>query len=874
MADAAPDQRPLVLLDGMCLAFRAFFALSTDIATSAGLATNALHGFAGMLHVLVRDQRPRGVAVAFDLPGGTFRDAMVEDYKGGRAETPVELEHQFGLIRELCEALAIPVIGVPTFEADDVLATLATRARDEATPVVVVTGDRDTFQLVEDPYVRVLYNRRGVSDYALYDEAGIVERCGVEPARYRLLAALRGDASDNLPGVPGVGEKTAAKLLATYRDFDDLYAHLGDLTPKLRENLAAFEERARTNATVMELVRDVPLDLDPADLTLGGWVKSEVTAFFDRYEMSGSRTRFEKLLAEGLLGPGADAPAGPERAAAPDLPATTAAALAEVLEAPGAVVALRHGRVAAYDPRSGRAGVGGVGDYLGAEHPAPAGHDVKALYRAADERGVDLAEPADDSSIMAFLVDATSGRYALADVAERFLGEAPAPDAPTSSRRRRRRRARRRRAPGGAPARRAARRHRALGARARLREVELPLVKVLGRMEARGVRVDVGLLRSISAEFAAEASRLDAQIQEAAGHEFKVNSSAQLQVVLFDELGLTPRQEEQDRLLDRRDHARGARRRPPDRAAVLRYREVEKLRCTYGASLIDAVQADGRIHATFPRPSRAPAGSPRTARTCTTSPCAPPTGGACATRSCRARAGAGVADYNQIELRILAHLSQDPGLLAAFAGGEDVHRTIAASVFGVAPERRDARAARAGQGRLLRPGLRHGGLRARPAPRHPGRPRQRGHGPLLRGLPDAARLHGRDAGQGARPGLLAHRVRAHPPVPRPGDAPPAAAPGGRAPGDERRDPGPRRRRLQVGAGAPRPRLEARGSPRASSSRSTTRSSSRRRPTSRSASRRSIIDALTHAAEPQRAARGVARVGRELGGRQGLGGRRC
>ncbi|HEV2427762.1 MAG TPA: 5'-3' exonuclease H3TH domain-containing protein, partial [Acidimicrobiales bacterium] len=258
MAETSPDQRPVVLLDGMSLAFRAFFALSTDIATSTGLATNALHGFAGMLHVLVREQRPRSIAVAFDLPGGTFRDAMVEDYKGGRDETPVEIEHQFDLIKELCETLAIPVIGVPTFEADDVLATLATRARDESTPVVVVTGDRDTFQLVEDPFVRVLYNRRGVSDYSLYDEAGIFERCGVEPARYALLAAMRGDTSDNLPGVPGVGEKTAAKLLATYRDLDELYAHLGDLTPKLRENLAAFEDRVRNNAKVMELVRDVP----------------------------------------------------------------------------------------------------------------------------------------------------------------------------------------------------------------------------------------------------------------------------------------------------------------------------------------------------------------------------------------------------------------------------------------------------------------------------------------------------------------------------------------------------------------------------------------------------------------------------------------
>jgi DNA polymerase-1 len=167
LAEESSDQRPLLLLDGMSLAFRAFFALTTDIATSEGVVTNALHGFASMLHLLIRTQRPHALAVAFDLTGGTFRDTMVEDYKGGRDETPVEIEHQFEMIRNLCDALHIPVLGVPGYEADDVLATLATWGRDEKMPVVVVTGDRDSFQLIEDPYIKVLYNRRGVSDYSL-----------------------------------------------------------------------------------------------------------------------------------------------------------------------------------------------------------------------------------------------------------------------------------------------------------------------------------------------------------------------------------------------------------------------------------------------------------------------------------------------------------------------------------------------------------------------------------------------------------------------------------------------------------------------------------------------------------------------------------
>ncbi len=352
--------------------------------------------------------------------------------------------------------------------------------------------------------------------------------------------------------------------------------------------------------------------------------------------------------------------------------------------------------------------VGGLGA------AAPSGHDVKTLYRYGDAHGVDLAEPSDDTSIMAFLVDATSGRYELADVAQRFLGETLSSSTPTLF------------DEDAGDAALVADAQLVARLRDQLRaeimrwelgfvyeQVELPLVKVLGRMEARGVRVDVELLRSISAEFAAEATRLDAEIQKVAGHEFKVNSSAQLRTVLFDELGLTPGKKGKtgystdattlESLIDAH----------PIIALILRYREVEKLRSTYGSNLIDAVGADGRIHATFhqtvARTGRLSSENPNLhnipVRT---------------TEGRRLRYAflptegwlLAVADYNQIELRILAHLSQDSGLLAAFASGEDVHRSIAASVFGVSPERDHPRAARAGQGRLVRARLRHGGLRA------------------------------------------------------------------------------------------------------------------------------------------------------------------
>src|SRR5580693_6737469 len=323
---------PLLLLDGMSLAFRAYFALPDTLATSTGVVTNAVHGFTSMVVYLIRDQHPSALAVAFDAPGPTFRDEMLEDYKAGRAQTPWLLPPQFDMIREVMASLAIPVVEAPGFEADDVIATLATEAAERQTEVVIVTGDRDSFQLITDPYVRVLYNKRGVSDYALYDEAGIMERCGVPPSKYVLLASLRGDPSDNLPGVPGVGEKTAAKLLNAYGDLDGIYAHLDEQTPKLRENLTNNEGLARSNAEVIPLVRNVPLGVDVSQLQLGGWDLGNAEAVFARYEMKTHWRRMEGLLKSGALGEaGAAVAVSPTKANKPDK-ATTAEKAAKVVQ--------------------------------------------------------------------------------------------------------------------------------------------------------------------------------------------------------------------------------------------------------------------------------------------------------------------------------------------------------------------------------------------------------------------------------------------------------------------------------------------------------------------------------------------------------------
>src|SRR4051794_34461297 len=253
----------ILLLDGNSLVYRAFFALPTDMATASGQVTNAVFGFTSMLINLLKDHAPDGIGIAFDRPEPTFRHELVPDYKANRSEAPDILRQQMGLVRQVVETLRIPMVDAAGFEADDVIATLATQAKEKGDEVIIVTGDRDAYQLVEDPHIKVLYNRRGVSDYVLYDEAGIKERTGVTPVQYPDYAALRGDPSDNLPGVPGVGEKTAAKLINDYGDLDGVFANVDKCTPKLRQNLTEHEAQARSNATAIPLRRDLDLGVEP-----------------------------------------------------------------------------------------------------------------------------------------------------------------------------------------------------------------------------------------------------------------------------------------------------------------------------------------------------------------------------------------------------------------------------------------------------------------------------------------------------------------------------------------------------------------------------------------------------------------------------------
>ena len=733
MATRQERPAPLLLLDGMSLAFRAYFALPDTLATSTGVVTNAVHGFTSMLVYLIREQRPSALAVAFDAPGDTFRDEMLADYKAGRAETPWLLPPQFDMIREVMASLAIPVIEAPGFEADDVIATLATEAAVRQSEVVIVTGDRDSFQLVQDPYVRVLYNKRGVSDYALYDEAGIFERCGVPPSQYVLLASLRGDPSDNLPGVPGVGEKTAAKLLTNYGDLDGIFAHLGALTPKLRENLAANEELARSNARIIPLVRDVPLGVDVAHLELGGWDRATAEATFEHFEMRTVWNRLEELLDAGALGEPVPGSAGPKAggaaaaATAPveaqALPAVPALELRDVaLPASASEVTTRltelgTGPVATaarWNGLPGRSDLVGLalvaaegeeaglavmvpGELLGAASVVKklnavlarpfVGHHVKEAMRSLLPLGVDATGLSMDTGVAAYLLDASTGEYELAQLREQ-TGQLTLDIAE----------------PGTAAldiAREAAAEAAdavgmAAGFRQRLEsegmvmlhdEIETPLVRVLAKMEVAGIGIDRAELQAIADSLKASAATLQAEVQECAGHEFNVNSTPQLRTVLYEEIGLTPGKKTKTGFSTDAQTLESLRGAHPIIEALLSYREVEKLRSTYGESLLAEVQADGRIHASFgqtvARTGRISSDRPNLHNI----PVRTELGKQFRRAFVPAEGSAFlVADYDQVELRCIAHLSEDPGLIDALTSGSDVHRTVAAAVYGITPE--------------------------------------------------------------------------------------------------------------------------------------------------------------------------------------------
>ncbi len=716
----------VMALDGNSLVYRAFFALPDTMATAKGEVTNAVFGFCSMFLTLVKDHNPDAVVVVFDRKEKTFRHEAAPEYKAQREKQPDSLYAQLDVVRtQLLPAAGVATLDIAGFEGDDIIATIAAAVghQDE---LIIVTGDRDAYQLVSDPNVRVLYNKRGVSDYALYDEAGIKERTGVTPAQYPDYAALRGDPSDNLHGVPGVGEKTAAKLINQYGTLQAVFDAADDQTPKLRASLHEARDRVIRNAGLMLLRRDVPVDLQQS-----AWVPqpnaTALQALFARLEFSTMLARWKPIFAKF----GSAAAANPAAPAIDTAVANTAAGTATEVDTAEAVSvtlapmsamqavallsqpapigvavtwagepgrsAITHAFFTADGVACGVLSAHDLADVQLREALANSGnvvmHDARNIMRGLLASGVDVKNLRYDSAIAAYLADSGSGSYDIGTVAERWVGRSLEATSGVAS------------GQLNFVDDDAVQRDCALEAavaflaRQPLEQhlvsvqlgdlyahTELPLVRVLAKMEHVGIAVNAAHLTAIEADLQQRSTKLVSTLHRLAGKEFNVNSTKQLAVILFEERRVTGGKKTKTKKMST-DAATLEKVRdewPEFIDALLEYREVEKLRSTYAQGLLTTIAADGRIHASFnqtvARTGRLSSDQPNLHNI----PVRNESGRVfrevfVASPGCEFL----VADYNQIELRCIAHLAKDPGLLQAFNAGIDSHRATAAQVFGV-----------------------------------------------------------------------------------------------------------------------------------------------------------------------------------------------
>ncbi len=707
----------LLLLDGHSLAYRAFFALPVaNFATSTGQPTNAVYGFTSMLINVLRDEAPTHIAVAFDVSRQTFRMAEYSDYKAGRSATPDEFKGQISLLHEVLDALRIPHVEVEGFEADDVLATLTTAAieRADIDEVLVCSGDRDTFQLVTDR-VTVLYPVKGVSELARMTPATVEKKYGVPPQRYSDLAALVGESSDNLPGVPGVGPKTAAKWIQQYGDLTGVVAHIADIPGKAGQSLRDNVDLVLRNRRLNQLVHDVAVDVTVDDLERKTWDREEVHQVFDGLEFRVLRDRlFSTLEAveveadsgfdlDGSVLSSAEVPAWLTEHTAPGMrvgvhvDGTWARGTgdAQALAIATGTGAAAYIDLTALDPTAENA----VATWLADIGRTKALHDAKGPMQALAARGLSLAGLSSDTALAAYLVRPDQRSYDLADLVLRHLSRELRNDSESGgqglldfS------------ADGEAEAQTAMVRARAIldlsvaldaqleetGGSSLLAQIELPLVDVLARMERVGIAADVAAMEELEADFAAKVREAQGDAYDAIGGEqINLGSPKQLQVVLFDTLGMPKTKKtktgyttDADALTDlfaKTEH--------PFLEALLRHRDATRLRVTV-EGLLKSVADDGRIHTTYQQTIAATGRLSSTDPNLQNIPIRTEEG-----RRIREVfvVGQGFeslmsADYSQIEMRIMAHLSGDEALIQAFRSGEDLHRFVASRVFAVAPE--------------------------------------------------------------------------------------------------------------------------------------------------------------------------------------------
>ncbi|MFZ0118361.1 MAG: DNA polymerase I [Pseudonocardiaceae bacterium] len=701
----------LLLLDGHSLAYRAFFALPTEnFRTTTGQTTNAVYGFTSMLINLLRDEQPSHVAAAFDISRKTFRAEAYAPYKATRSATPDEFRGQVSLIHDVLGTLGIPVLTKENYEADDVIATLVTRAEPEGFEVLVCTGDRDALQLVSDR-VTVLYPRKGVSDLTRFTPEEVAERYGLTPQQYPDYAALRGDPSDNLPGIPGVGDKTAAKWVREFGSLDALIDRVDEVKGKAGDALRANLASVLLNRRLTELVRDVDLPEQPADLVLKPWDRDAVHRLFDELEFRVLRDRLFATLST----PEPEAEEGFEaRGGMIELGAVDAWLDAHARDGQRTGLAFRGSwaRGAGDLESLALAAADGAGGYLDpcalspdderalaqwlADPAVPkAAHDAKPLMHMLRARGIALAGLTSDTALAAYLVRPGQRSFDLADLVLRYLrkelrvepGEVAQPslfeNEDTAARV----------SDEVLRARAVAELATALDAeldqiagRSLLTDLELPLLAVLAELEAAGIAVDGDVLAGLEAGFSAAVKQAEQDCFGVIGREVNLGSPKQLQVVLFDELGMpktkrtktgyTTDADALQTLYESTAH--------PFLAHLLAHRDATRLKTTVDG-LLKVVADDGRIHTTYLQTIAATGRLSSTEPNLQNIPIRTESG-----RRIRQAFVVGTgyselmtADYSQIEMRIMAHLSEDTALIEAFTSGHDFHAATAARVFAV-----------------------------------------------------------------------------------------------------------------------------------------------------------------------------------------------
>ncbi|MGK2885062.1 MAG: DNA polymerase I [Rhodococcus sp. (in: high G+C Gram-positive bacteria)] len=710
---AGSQQPTLLLIDGHSIAFRAFFALPVDnFKTTSGQSTNAVYGFTSMLINLLRDEKPTHIAAAFDVSRQTFRAERFPDYKANRSKTPDEFAGQVDITKDVLGAMGIPVMAEPGFEADDIIATLTTQAEALGYRVLVVTGDRDSLQLVTEN-VTVLYPKKGVSELTRFTPGEVEAKYGLSPSQYPDFAALRGDPSDNLPGVPGVGEKTATKWIVQYGSLEELVTNVDKVKGKVGDALRANLSSVVLNRELTEMVRDVPLPYTPDQLELAPWDREKIHGLFDDLEFRVLRDRLFDTLSS--VEPEAEGGFEVKGGAIP------VGELADWLSA-HAASGLRHGlsvvgprrpfdsdavsiAIAAADGEGGFVTTSELDEsderaltaWLADASQPKALHEAKWAIHALRGRGWTLGGLTSDTALAAYLVRPGQRSFNLDDLSLRYLkrelraedsaeGQMSLLDTEDVA--------------GAAVAEGEILRAQAvldlataldeelesIESTSLLADMELPLLSVLADLEATGIAIDLDHLGELQSTFAGQVSEAANAACEVIGKQINLGSPKQLQAVLFDELEMPKTKKTKTGYTTDADALQGLfeKTQHPFLKFLLDHRDATRMKVTVDG-LLKSVSDDGRIHTTFNQTVAA------TGRLSSTDP---------NLQNIPVRNEAGrhirdgfvvgegydmllTADYSQIEMRIMAHLSGDEGLIEAFNTGEDLHSFVGARAFGV-----------------------------------------------------------------------------------------------------------------------------------------------------------------------------------------------